>query len=52
MEAPKATAPKAATKAKSKPTMEAIKAKAEVKAKADKKAAVSVDLSAMEDAPY
>jgi hypothetical protein len=45
------TAPKA--KAKSKPTMEAIKAKAEVKAKADKKAAVpTVDISALEDAPY
>jgi hypothetical protein len=33
--------------------MEAIKAKAEVKAKADKKAAVpKVDISALEDAPY
>ena len=51
--APKATTATPKAKAKSKPTMEAIKAKAEVKAKADKKAAVpAIDISALEDAPY
>jgi hypothetical protein len=50
--APKAKVAKAPAKKTSKPSMDAIKAKAAVAVKAQAKAKAKVDTSAMEDAPF